>query len=185
MPAALMGAFTSHEDADRSVEALRKSGVDEHDISVIVQPAPPAAPVRSSSNSEVTAGATTGAITGGIIGGLIGYLLSLGIFDISGIGQYAVQNPTGSIVAGIGLGAALLGLLGAIAGIDFNQHDESPQTAEAFVTVRSATVSPDDIESVFRKHKAVSIHPADDWSEPDDETATQIVSPEAPAQRDQ
>ncbi|MDQ3855405.1 MAG: hypothetical protein M3281_03320, partial [Chloroflexota bacterium] len=145
MSQAVMGDFPTRQDAERAVLELRTAGVDPADISVILheQQADPSDP---RDDADVASGAFTGAVTGAILGGLLGWILSLGAFDLFGVGRVAADNATGATLLGALLGAILLGLLGGIAGLTFGeshvgsaQHSETAPT-DFLVTIRSESV---------------------------------------------
>jgi hypothetical protein len=166
MPQAVMADFGNREDAERAVAQLQAAGVSPGDISVI-QDRPTSHTERRRDTDDVTAGALTGAATGGILGGLAGWVLSLGAFDVLGVGRFATENATGATIAGAGIGAALLGLLGGIAGLSFdNAAGASPEEGDVLLTVRSGSTPRERIEQLMRDNNALNVQNTDDIPEP-------------------
>ena len=121
MSRTVMGDFGSRESAERAVAALRAAGVGTADISVIVE-RPREESVHRRESADLGGGALSGAGSGAILGGLAGWTLHLGLFDLFGLGGFAARYGTGATVAGALIGAVLLGLLGAIAGLTFGRE---------------------------------------------------------------
>ncbi len=161
MPTAVMGDFAGKEEAQHAVEALRSLGVPASDISVILEQ-PRHSRTTPQEESEVGAGLLTGAATGAIVGGLAGWVLSLGLFDMYGVGRVATEFGTGSTVLGAMLGAVLLGLLGAIGGLSFRGREYLTQDPDVLLTVRSGTLGAEKIGELMREHNALNVQPTDD-----------------------
>ena len=166
MPQAVMADFGNRADAERAVAQLQAAGVSPVDISVI-QERPVSHTERRRDTDDVTAGALTGAATGGILGGLAGWVLSLGAFDVFGVGRFAIENATGATIAGAAIGAALLGLLGGIAGLSFdNAAGVSVEDGDVLLTVRSGNTPRERIEQLMRDNNALNVQNTDDIPEP-------------------
>ncbi|MEJ7652089.1 MAG: hypothetical protein WKH64_01380 [Chloroflexia bacterium] len=114
--------------------------------------------------ADVPSGAITGAVTGGLLGGLAGWVLSLGVFDLAGVGVLATDFGAGATIMGALLGAVLLGLLGAIAGLAFDspgeaaaaQHSET-DPVDFLVTVRASSVPVSKVREVLNRNHAVIV----------------------------
>ncbi len=167
MPQAVMADFGNRADAERAVVQLQAAGVSPDDISVI-QERLVSHTERRRDTDDVTAGALTGAATGGILGGLAGWVLSLGAFDVFGVGRFATENATGATIAGAAIGAALLGLLGGIAGLSFDNSSETStaEDGDVLLTVRSRSASRERIEQLMRENNALNVQNTDDITEP-------------------
>lgn len=159
MANAIVGDFEGPTSARAAVQRLRTLGVPPTDISVIVEEPYVDTYVRRDADG-VVAGALTGGASGAILGGLAGWVLSLGGFDLWGLGRFAAENAPGAALAGGGAGAALLGLLGGIAGLTFNDHPAPPpDEGDVLVTVRAGVTPLDVIERVMREHGALNVQP--------------------------
>ncbi len=167
MPQAVMADFGNRADAERALAQLHAAGVSPGDISVI-QERPVSHTERRRDTDDVTAGALTGAATGGILGGLAGWVLSLGAFDVFGVGRFATENATGATIAGAAIGAALLGLLGGIAGLSFDGSSEATtdEDGDVLLTVRSKSAPRERIEQLMRENNALNVQNTDDITEP-------------------
>jgi hypothetical protein len=89
----------THTDAADAVQALRKAGVPELDISVITR------------EDRVT-GAAKGAEIGAAVGGLAGLLTGLGLVAIPGIGPVAATGWLAATAAGAAAGSLAAGRSG-------------------------------------------------------------------------
>ena len=75
--------------------------------------------------------ATTGALGGGLLGGLTGLLIGIGALVIPGLGPVVAGGVLatafgvagGTVVAGVGIGAAAGGVLGALAGLGMPESE--------------------------------------------------------------
>lgn len=165
MTAGVMADFDTAAEAERAVASLRGLGVPPADISVILQE-PYVHSGREKDRDDVLAGATTGAVSGAILGGLAGWVLSLGSFDLFGVGGVAREYAPGATFAGAALGAALLGLLGAIAGLNFDANNAPRvEQGDVLVTVLGHTVPSERIEALMRENNALNVQRVDDLPE--------------------
>jgi hypothetical protein len=98
---AIIRVYDHHADAADAVQALRKAGVPEHDISVITR------------DDRVT-GAAKGAEIGAAVGGLAGLLTGLGLVAIPGIGPVAATGWLAAAAAGAAAGSLAGGALGVV-----------------------------------------------------------------------
>lgn len=157
MPTAVMGDFANATLAHQAISHLREAGVPPDDISVIIEE-PHVDPTRDDNTGDVTAGAVTGGVTGAILGSLAGWILSLGTWDLFGVGSLAAENGAGATFAGAAAGAALLGLLGAIAGLNFNSDSRSViHEGDVLVTVLARAMPVERIESLMRENDALNV----------------------------
>lgn|GEM_PF-916334 len=167
MPQAVMADFGNRADAESAIAQLQAAGISPGDISVIREQ--PATHIeRRRESDDVTAGAFTGAATGGILGGLAGWVLSLGAFDVLGVGRFATENATGATIAGASVGAALLGLLGGIAGLSFDSAADASvaEDGDVLLTVRTRSTPRERIEQLMRDNNALNVQNTDDIPEP-------------------
>lgn len=161
MSQAVMGDFANGGDAERAVAALRAAGIPPADISVIFEQQR-ISHTRGTDRDDVLYGALTGGASGAILGGLAGWVLSLGAFDMFGIGRLAAEYAAGATFAGAAIGAALLGLLGAVAGLTFDDERETMvQEADVLVTVRTGSAPSEGIEAVMRENNALNVQRTD------------------------
>ncbi len=166
MPEAVMGDFASTVQVERVVSHLRAAGVPPGDISVIIEQ--PYTDTRAERSSEdVIAGATTGTASGAILGGLAGWVLSLGAWNLWGVGSLAAQYGFGATAAGAAVGAALLGLLGGIAGLGFGADRPAPEEdRDVLLTVLARTLPPERIEGLMKENEAFNVQRTQDLPEP-------------------
>jgi|GEM_PF-1391672 len=158
MSQAVLAIFLREEDCTRAVEKLREIGVEPSDIAVIHQSS------RIVSTSQDSEGLPeelfTGILSGAILGGLIGWILSLGVFDLHGIGRFAASHAWGAVISGTFLGAALLGLLSAVAFIYSRPRSSSyDEIRESLITVKSSSVPSEQLITLLKSIGAENVHP--------------------------
>jgi len=117
----LVATFTSSDDAEQAVDALKDAGFSDEEISVVA---------RDESGQQADDGGlmgqnlTGGTATGGALGGLAGLLAGAGALAIPGIGPIIAAGP---IAAGLS-GAVMGGLAGGL--IDLGIPEERGQYYE-------------------------------------------------------
>ena len=178
MSRTVMGDFGSRESAERAVAALRAAGVSTSDISVIVE-RPREESVHRREADDLSGGALSGAGSGAILGGLAGWTLHLGLFDLFGLGRFAARYGTGATVAGTLIGAVLLGLLGAIAGLTFGRETRTVQPADILLTVRGTSAPGERIEQIMRENDALNVQSGDDPATGGGASADAVFRPDA------
>lgn len=121
-----VGVFSSRQDAEDALKALRNSGFPIERVSVIArnagqQDSIAGANVTDTVGSKADEGAGTGAVTGTVLGGLGGLLVGAGALAIPGIGPVIAAGTIATTLAttalGAGLGAASGSLVGALSGL--------------------------------------------------------------------
>lgn len=63
---------------------------------------------------SLTTYALVGALAGAVLGGWLGWALSVGAIAVTGLGQWAASGAAVGIFTGLGVGASVFGLLGAL-----------------------------------------------------------------------
>lgn len=129
----IIASFDSLTDAENAMTAVRKVGVRDENIGLIVSEqartryfGDKAKPSKSTLNPDISTkapeGASLGAVAGGIIGGIAAGLAAVGSIAVPGIGLLAA-GPIVAALAGGGAGAAVGGLTGALVGLGFPEMD--------------------------------------------------------------
>ena len=122
MKEVLIGAFSTHEDADNAIDELGDKGYEAKDISVIMQQSREEIErMEKEAESDTpgkrfTRGLGRGTVEGGVIGGLAGILV--GALGIVVVGPIAVlmglTGIIGTIVTGVIVGAAAGGIVASL-----------------------------------------------------------------------
>ena len=68
-------------------------------------------------------GAAAGATTGGVLGGALGWLVGIGALTVPGLGAFVVAGPLMAALSGAAVGAAALGITGALVGMGLPEHE--------------------------------------------------------------
>lgn len=74
-------------------------------------------------NHQTTEGAAIGAVTGTVIGSALAWLTGAGLVTVPGIGPLLAAGPFLTIFTGMGLGASLGGIAGALIGMGVSEID--------------------------------------------------------------
>lgn len=113
-------AFTQKEAADRAYQVLREHGLSEQQVSLDYL----LADTVNIEESKAQKSAAGGALVGTVLGGLSGLLISLPTHLFANAGDGNTQmSPVGIIFLGSGVGAAGLGLIAWISGINAPKTD--------------------------------------------------------------
>ncbi|HHY37285.1 MAG TPA: hypothetical protein GX518_06315 [Firmicutes bacterium] len=105
----VIGVFTSEDQAQRAVGALRQAGFKENDISLVAR--------RGEGGGEqgetMTAGEdiSGGVTTGGVLGGLAGLAAGAGALVMPGIGPLIAAGPLAGLLSGAAAGGIAGGLI--------------------------------------------------------------------------
>ena len=149
-----------YQTAQLALSTLQKAGFPPEQFSVIPQVLDP-----NSSFSETEAakgagvGAMTGTIFGGLMGGLIAYASSLSLgSDLGGSGLDSL-HLIGLVLAGSGVGALAVSILGALTGVNVHKNQVVSVGAEQYILI--ADVTPDELEQaqMLLQASGVSVTP--------------------------
>lgn len=114
---AVIGLVSTHEQANRVVDALKSAGIPQNEISALFPDKTGSRDFAIEKNTKAPEGAVTGASAGGAIGGTIGLLAGIGALAIPGLGPFIAAGPIMAALSGAAAGAALGGLAGALIGM--------------------------------------------------------------------
>ncbi len=167
--------FDNYCEAALAVDALKRSGIAEEDISLMVNSesypdAIDASPVQS--------GAGTGAGIGGVVGAGAGLLAGMGALAIPGVGPVVAAGWLAATAVGAAAGVAAGGIIGALVETGVPEHDarvysEAVKRGSTLVTVRTAHRAEaekilDAYSAVGLEEKRVQFSRGDvDWDEPE------------------
>jgi hypothetical protein len=74
-------------------------------------------------NTKAPEGTTTGVTTCGVVRGAIGLLAGIGALAIPGVGPFIAAGPIMAALAGLGVGGAVSGLVGALVGMGIPEYE--------------------------------------------------------------
>jgi hypothetical protein len=139
----IIAVFENLDDAEYALEALRRTGLEREDVSLIVRDpnAEDTAFLEGDTGTNIISGATAGATVGGLVGGLAGGLLAL---LVPGLGPVLGTGVLANALAGLAVGAAGGGILGALLGLGVPEEEaaayqEHVQAGRVLMTIRSAS----------------------------------------------
>ena len=119
---AVFGLYPNSSSVESSVEALRKAGFRNTDISVLFPHNEGSKDFAHEKGTKAPEGAGIGAGTGAVLGGALGWLAGIGALAIPGVGPFIAAGPIMAALAGVGVGGAVGGLTGALIGMGVPEY---------------------------------------------------------------
>jgi gas vesicle protein len=98
----VVGVFSSEQQAQQSIEALRAGGFGGDEISLVA---------KGQKEDDNDGSLTGGTTTGGTIGGITGLLAGIGALAIPGIGPIIALGPIAATLSGVVAGGIAGGLI--------------------------------------------------------------------------
>jgi hypothetical protein len=120
---AVFGIYSNRLNAERGVDALAASGFSHSDISVLLPDQESTREFAHEKNTKAPEGATAGAVSGGALGGTFGFLAGVGALAIPGVGPFIAAGPLLATFGGIGIGASIGGVTGALVGMGMPEYE--------------------------------------------------------------
>jgi hypothetical protein len=120
---AVYGIYSSQAAAEAAVDTLKNAGYRNTDISVLFPDNQGTKDFAVDKDTKAPEGATTGGITGGVIGGTLGWLAGIGALAIPGVGPFIAAGPIMGLLGGLGAGAVVGGLTGALIGMGIPEYE--------------------------------------------------------------
>jgi rhodanese-related sulfurtransferase len=103
---AVIGVFSSKNQAEQAIQALRQQGFTNEDISIVSKKGG-----RQQGDEYVEDDITDGALTGGTLGGIGGLILGAGALAIPGVGPIVAAGPIAAALGGAVAGGVAGGLI--------------------------------------------------------------------------
>jgi hypothetical protein len=91
----VFGIYSSRSAVDNAVSALKSTGFQHSDVSVLLPENLGSKEIATEKNTQAPEGATTGAGSGAVIGGTLGWLVGIGALAIPGLGPFIAAGPNG------------------------------------------------------------------------------------------
>src|SRR5438270_7223663 len=120
---AVFGLYPNRVEVETAVDALRREGFRNTDISVLFPENEGTKDFAHEKNTKAPEGATTGAASGAVLGGGLGWLVGIGALAIPGLGPFVAAGPIMAALAGAGAGGAVGGLTGALIGMGIPEYE--------------------------------------------------------------
>jgi len=120
---AVFGIYHTREAAEEAVDALRRVGFRNTDISALFPDNAGTKDFAHEKNTKAPEGATTGAASGAIAGGVLGWLAGIGFLAIPGIGPFIAAGPIVAALAGAGALGTVGGIVGALVGMGIPEYE--------------------------------------------------------------
>ena len=120
---AVFGIYQTREGAEECVDALRRAGFRNTDISALFPDNAGTKDFAHEKNTKAPEGATTGATSGALLGGVLGWLAGIGLLAIPGIGPLLAAGPIVAALAGAGAIGMAGGIVGALVGFGIPEYE--------------------------------------------------------------
>jgi Protein of unknown function (DUF3341) len=119
----VFGIYSSRSGVENAVVALKDSGFQHSDVSVLLPENLGNREISTEKNTKAPEGAATGAGSGAVIGGTLGWLVGIGALAIPGLGPFIAAGPIMAALAGVGVGGAVGGVTGALVGMGIPEFE--------------------------------------------------------------
>ncbi len=119
----VFGIYPTRAAAEESVDALRRAGFRNTDISALFPDNVGTKDFAFEKNTKAPEGATTGATSGAIVGGVMGWLAGIGLLAIPGVGPLLAAGPIVAALAGAGAVGVAGGIVGALVGMGIPEYE--------------------------------------------------------------
>ena len=120
---AVFGIYHTREAAEEAVDALRRVGFRNTDISALFPDNAGSKDFAHEKSTKAPEGATTGAASGAVAGGVLGWLAGIGFLAIPGIGPFIAAGPIMAALAGAGALGTVGGIVGALVGMGIPEYE--------------------------------------------------------------
>jgi hypothetical protein len=120
---AVFGIYQTREGVEEAVDALRRGGFRNADVSALFPDNAGTKDFAHEKNTKAPEGATTGASSGAVLGGTLGWLAGIGMLAIPGIGPLIAAGPIVAALAGVGAGGVVGGIVGALVGMGIPEYE--------------------------------------------------------------
>jgi len=119
---AVFGIYPSIPEAERAVDALVSAGFSSSAISVVMQDSNSTKEFAHVKDTKAPEGTAVGVDAGGVIGATLGVLAGISALAITGVGPFFAAGPIMVGLAGLGVGRAVGGLVGAPLGMGIPEY---------------------------------------------------------------
>jgi hypothetical protein len=120
---AAFGIFADEPTARDAVEMLKGSGFRTADISLMLPDNVGTKDFAHEKHSKAPEGATAGGSLTGVAGGVLGWFVGTGALMVPGLEPFAAAGPVMATLGGLGAGALLGGVTGALVGAGVPEYE--------------------------------------------------------------
>jgi hypothetical protein len=120
---AVYGIFSSRQDTEMAIDAMRAAGFRAGDISVLFPDNQGTKDIGHEKHTKAPEKATAGAAIAGVAGGALGWLAGIGALAIPGVGPFIAAGPIMAALAGLGAGTVVGGFTGALIGAGIPEYE--------------------------------------------------------------
>jgi len=120
---AVFGIYQTRAGAEECVDALKRAGFRNTDISALFPDNAGTKDFACEKNTKAPEGAAAGATGGAVVGGVLGWLAGIGLLIIPGIGPLMAAGPIVAMLAGAGAVGITGGIVGAVVGCGIPEYE--------------------------------------------------------------
>ena len=120
---AVFGNYSSREQVEDCIQALRANDFRVEDISILYPENEGSKDFAHVKATKAPEGATAGAASGAAVGGVLGWLIGIGASAIPGIGPFVAAGPIMAALAAAGVGGAVGGIAGSLVGMGIPEYE--------------------------------------------------------------
>jgi hypothetical protein len=147
---AVFALFPDRLAVESAIDALRSSGFDSDDISVLLPDHESPHDLAHAKASKAPEGATAGVGAGAMIGGALGWLAGIGSLALPGIGPLIAAGPIVAALATASVVGAVGGIAGALLGMGIPEYEAKRYEGHVRAGGILLSVHCDDMEAVRR-----------------------------------
>jgi hypothetical protein len=118
----VFGIFSTKAQVETAVDEMKREGFRNADISVLFPHNEGTKDFAVEKGTKASEGAAAGATSGAVIGGALGWLAGIGLLAIPGLGPFIAAGPIMALLGGVGVGATVGGLTGALIGMGIPEY---------------------------------------------------------------
>jgi hypothetical protein len=118
----VFGIFSTKAQVETAVDEMKREGFRNADISVLFPYNEGTKDFALEKGTKAPEGAVAGATSGAVFGGALGWLAGIGVLAIPGIGPFIAAGPIMALLGGVGVGAAVGGITGALIGMGIPEY---------------------------------------------------------------
>jgi len=118
----IFGVFYTKAHVETAVDEMKREGFRNADISVLFPFNEGTKDFAFERGTKTSEGAVAGATCGAVIGGALGWLAAIGVLAIPGLGPFVAAGPIMALLGGVGVGATVGGLTGALIGLGIPEY---------------------------------------------------------------
>jgi Protein of unknown function (DUF3341) len=180
---AVFGLYTKQSDLETAVDLLKASGFRAADVSILYPSNVGNKDMAYEKHSKAPEGATTGAASGLVVGGTLGWLAGIGALAIPGLGPFIAAGPILAALAGMGAGATVGGIGGALIGVGMPEYEAKRYEGRVRAGAYLLSVHCDDSEWASRAEEVLERSGAQDVSSTSESSADYDSSDKPMARR--